>query len=89
MPVRLGSTTAEEFALPKVKEDLSQLILEQKTWYGHRDCLGYCDCTGLKTDMAIVTALTIETDMAIVTALAIKTDMAIMIVLASKPIWLS
>ena len=41
------------------------------------DIHGYHDCTGLETDMAIVTALAIETDMAIVT------------VLASKPTWLS
>ena len=57
MPMRSGSTTAEEFALPKVKEGLSQLILERKTCYGHRDRPGYCDRTGLKTDMAIVTVL--------------------------------
>ena len=81
MPVRLGTTIAEEFALPKVKEGLSQLILEQKTCYDYRDR------PGLETDMAIVTMLVIETDMAIVTALVIETNMAIVTVLASKPTW--
>ena len=79
MPVRSGSTTAEEFVLPKVKKSLSQLILEQKTCYGH------CDRTRLKTDMAIVTVLVIKTDMVLVTVLAIETDMAIVTVLVSKP----
>ena len=83
MSVHLGSITAEEFALLKVKEGLFQLILEQKTCYGH------CNRTGLKTDMAIMTALVIETNMAIVTILAIETDIAIVIVLASKPTLLS
>ena len=57
MPIRLGSTTAEEFALPKLKEGLSQLILERKSCYGHRDRLHYHDRTGFKSDMAIVTIL--------------------------------
>ena len=33
-------------ALPKVEKDLSQLILERKTCYGHRDRPGYRDRTG-------------------------------------------
>ena len=89
MPVRSGTTTAEEFALSKVKKGLSQLILERKTCYGHHDRLGYCDRTGLETDMAIVTDLVIKTDMAIVTTLVIEIDMAIVTVLASKPTLLS
>ena len=46
-----GTTTAEEFALLKVKEGLSQLILERKTCYGHRDRPGYRDPIGLKPDI--------------------------------------
>ena len=45
MLVCSGSTIAVEFALPKVKEGLSQLILQRETCDGHRDRPGYCDRT--------------------------------------------